>query len=457
MAGPRVVIIGAGPAGARCAEVLVAAGLRPIVLDESSDSGGQIYRRQPNTFARSYSKLYGTESDKAASIHADFDALFDAIDYRPDTVAWAVANDTVFAAQNDRAFELPFDALVLCTGATDRILPSEGWNLAGTYSLGAAQVALKAQACSIGHRVVFMGTGPLLYLVAAQYVAAGADVAGVLDTSTRWASIPALAKLLAKPGILWRGLGLERAIRKAGVPIYRGIRPVEIVGTADDGVQGVRFCDSNGRPHRLDGDAVALGYHLRSETQLADLAGCSFAFDPTSRQWLPQQDADGRATSSVYLAGDGARVLGADAAETSGRLAGLAVLEDHGYPIAASERSRLRKVNKRFERFAGGLARAFPWPQKHVRDLSDETIVCRCEAITVGELRSVARLQGAAEVNRAKAFSRVGMGRCQGRYCGLAAAEIIAEATGIDVQEVGRLRAQAPAKPLSITTSLDDA
>jgi hypothetical protein len=42
------------------------------------------------------------------------------------------------------------------------------------------------------------------------------------------------------------------------------------------------------------------------------------------------------------------------------------------------------------------------------------------------------------------------MGRCQGRFCGHAAAEIVAAATGLPLQNVGRLRGQAPVKPLPI-------
>ena len=56
--------------------------------------------------------------------------------------------------------------MIVATGATDRVLPFPGWTLPGVYTLGAAQVALKFQGCAIGERVVFAGTGPLLYLVA---------------------------------------------------------------------------------------------------------------------------------------------------------------------------------------------------------------------------------------------------------------------------------------------------
>ena len=55
---------------------------------------------------------------------------------------------------------------------------------------------------------------------------------------------------------------------------------------------------------------------------------------------------------------------------------------------------------------------------------------------------------GSRRACRAKAFSRVGMGRCQGRFCGHASAEIVAQASGVPVELVGRLRSQAPVKPM---------
>ena len=174
MAQRGVIVVGAGPAGVRCADTLVEAGLKPIVIDEGRRDGGQIYRRQPENFRRSYAALYGTEAAKAQALHRTFDALRAHIDYRPETLAWNVADGHLHVVQGSRTEALRYDALVICSGATDRLMPVEGWNLAGCYSLGAAQIALKSQACAIGGRVVFVGTGPLLYLVASQYVKAGA-------------------------------------------------------------------------------------------------------------------------------------------------------------------------------------------------------------------------------------------------------------------------------------------
>ena len=213
MAEPRMIVVGAGPAGVRAAEALVAAGLRPIVIDEGRRDGGQIYRRQPENFARPAATLYGTEAGRAEGLHRSFDALRARIDYRPETLAWNVADRHVHAVQGARTTALPFDALIVAAGATDRLMPVRGWDLAGTYSLGAAQIALKYQACAIGRRVAFLGTGPLLTLVAAQYVKAGATVAAVLDTSPFALRLKALPKLAARPDVLMKGLALVAKLR----------------------------------------------------------------------------------------------------------------------------------------------------------------------------------------------------------------------------------------------------
>ncbi|HEX8543316.1 MAG TPA: FAD/NAD(P)-binding oxidoreductase [Pseudomonas sp.] len=455
---PNVIIVGAGPAGTRCAQILVSQGIRPILIDENSRDGGQIYRRQPPGFKRSYNELYGTEADKALALHRSFDTLRTQIDYRPDTQVWGISDNALQTQCSGVQQSVPFDKLILCTGATDRLMPVKGWNLAGTYSLGGAQIALKAQAVSIGHKVVFMGSGPLLYLVAAQYVKAGAEVAAVLDTSPMTLRLAALPKMLARPGVMLTGMRLMLSLKQAGVALHMGIKPREILGDALNGVSGVAFSDSNGKAQRVDCDALALGYHLRPETQLADLAHCQFEFEAATRQWVLSLDQNYRtSTLNVYAAGDGARVQGADAAEAAGRLVAATVLHDIGRPLSDAFIAQQQSALATLERFRLGLAQAFPWPSQQAADLPDDAIVCRCEAISAGELRGVVRQKGACEANRAKAFSRVGMGRCQGRYCAQAGAEIIALAAEVPVEQVGRLRGQAPVRPLTIALQSEPA
>ena len=451
MSEARIVIVGAGPAGVRAAEALVNHGLAPIVIDEAPAAGGQIYRRPPAGFARPARVLYGFEAAKAQRLHAAFEALRPRLDYRPDTLAWNVSEGSLWTQRSGTIERIPFDRLILCTGAMDRVIPLPGWTLPGAFTLGGAQVALKAQGCAVGRRTVFFGTGPLLYLVAHQIAAAGATVAAVLDTSRARDSWHALAGLVAVPTTALKGAWYQLDLVLRRTPWHRGIRPLAVMGR--DRVEGVRFRDANGTEREIACDAVAFGYGLKPETQLAELAGAAFAYDGAGL-WLPRVDPAGRLAPNVYAAGDGCGILGADAAELAGRRAGLAVAADLGRTVPPREIAGIERRRSAIRAFRAGLEVAFPTPTELAATLPDATILCRCEGATVGALRTVANHKDAGEINQAKALCRVGMGRCQGRVCGFAACQVLAAARGVSVEAVGRLRAQAPVKPLPLAARL---
>ncbi|CAN5230506.1 N/A [soil metagenome] len=525
--------MGAGPAGIRAAQTLLAHGLRPILIDEASRGGGQIYRRPPDVFHRSAQSLYGTEASRALSVHEAMDAMQGRIDYRPDTLVWNAQGgslDLLHAATNVSS-SVPYRRLIVATGATDRVLPVPGWTLPGVYTLGGAQVALKFQGCAIGERVVLMGTGPLLYLVAYQYAKAGANVVAVLDTARFADQLAAVPAMLTQPAVFAKGVYYVGWLRAHGVALHRGVRLVGIEGAmperfgvglrqaqperdgagfdklspnGGDGVpspppthpepvegpvdaqhgfdklspngNGVATSipppahpepvegpvhvvavvfEANGQEHCIECDAVGFGYALRSETQLADLLGCRFVYAPLQRAHLPERDAAGRSSvAGVYLAGDGAGIMGADAAEWAGERAALALLADEGIAIDMARAAQLEQRLERLGTFRQGLERAFPFPEDWAAKAPDELIVCRCENISAGELRQVVRETGTDEINRLKALSRIGMGRCQGRMCGVAAAELLAHASGKPIEFVGRLRGQAPIKPIPMAMTV---
>ncbi|HEB3530033.1 MULTISPECIES: NAD(P)/FAD-dependent oxidoreductase [Burkholderia cepacia complex] len=458
------VIVGAGPAGVRAAEALVDAGLRPVVIDENARWGGQIYRQPPANaaFVRGKRALYGFEAAKADAVHRTMAALLPHVDYRPDTLAWSCGAGRVDTLQDGREVTVPYSHLIVASGATDRMLPVPGWTLAGVYTLGGAQVALKAQGCAIGRRIVFAGTGPLLYLVAYQYAKAGAHVAAVLDTSPLRRQAGAAPALLHMPSIFAKGLYYHGWLRAHGVAIETGVTLERVLG--DQHVTGLAWRAAGDSaqpapPRVLDCDALGLGFGLRSETQLADLAGCRFGFDPLNRAWLPERDAAGRTSvRGLYVAGDGAGIAGADAAEASGRRAALALLDDAGIasrsPSGKPNTAALDRTLARIGAFRAGLEAAFAPPAEQAARCPDDTIVCRCEEIDAGTLRRCVRDGAATELNRLKALTRVGMGRCQGRMCGDAAALVLAAETGRPLADVGRLRAQPPVKPFPISAAL---
>ena len=300
---------------------------------------------------------------------------------------------------------------------------------------------MKYQGCAIGERVAFCGSGPLLYLVAYQYAKAGAKVVAVLDSAPFSAQCRALPALLGQPATLAKGVYYRAWLTAHGIPVHQGATLAQIDG--EQRVNGIHWGE-----HTVECDAVAFAHALRSETQLADLLGCEFAWNSLNRAWLPERDSAGRSSvHGVYLAGDGAGIMGADAAHMAGERAALAVLEDSGIAVDPRRTAVLEQQLASIQRFRHGLETAFPFPEHWAAQAPNELMLCRCEEVSVGEVRAVVD-EGHWEINRVKAHCRVGMGRCQGRMCGLAAAEIVAERSGRAIQDVGRLRGQAPIKPL---------
>jgi len=168
--------------------------------------------------------------------------------------------------------------------------------------------------------------------------------------------------------------------------------------------------------------------------------------------WEPQVDEWGlTSVDGIGMAGDGAGIAGALAAEHRGRLAALQAAHLLGR-IDARQRDSQAVAPR------DGLARAvrgreffdalYKAPDAFRRPTGD-TIVCRCEEVTAAQVRETVKL-GCTGPNQMKAFLRCGMGPCQGRFCGLTVAEIIAEERGVPTQEVGYYRLRFPTKPLTL-------
>lgn len=211
----RVLIVGAGPAGMRAAETLARVGLVPIVVDEGARAGGQIYRRPPDGFTRPPKALYGAEAKKAVALHRMFDEMLRAglVTYHPQSSVLGFSGNTAQVAGPEGMTGIGFDRLILATGAMDRLAPVPGWQQAGVYSLGAAQIALKAQGVALGRQIVLAGSGPLLTLVAHQLRKAGADVAAVLDTAPLSAqAVGGLRMAMARPLVMARGLAMRAGL-----------------------------------------------------------------------------------------------------------------------------------------------------------------------------------------------------------------------------------------------------
>lgn len=452
---PPILVVGAGPAGMAAAATLAEAGLRPMVLDKAPSPGGQGWRA-PNPAAAAPLASFDSDGGEPARERFLELARSGRIDWYPGTTVIDVTRDRLWAlGPSGEVDSTTWSRLVLCPGAIERILPLPGWTLPGVYTLGGAQTALKAQACAVGRRVAFVGTGPLLWLAAAQHLACGVEVAVVADTARLRDGLAAAPALLADRDRLRLGLRCARILRRAGVPVLRGVRAAAILG--EGRVEAVRIA-TRGSELAFPCDAVATSFGLVPQLQLLDLLDVPIRFDSECGTWIAETDPDGRTpVRGIHLAGDAARIRGAAAAALAGELTALALLGDLGRPIDPARLARLRRALDRHGRFARALARAFPFPAVLEEAIADDTIVCRCEGVTAGVLREAVRAFEVDEVNRAKALTRCGMGRCQGRLCGPTMARLVARARGIDLDAVGRLRSQPPVEPLPARARLAEA
>lgn len=445
-----LIVLGAGPAGMSAAITATAYGLKTLLLDEQAHAGGQIYRNVSHA-PRSVMNLLGPDYEHGKEL-ADRLATCGA-ELRFGATVWDVAHDlTVTAQAAGRSFQVRAPQIIAASGAMERASPLSGWTLPGVMNAGAAQIAIKNSAAVPGGQVVLVGGGPLLLLVACQLLDAGVMVNGIVQTSPKFNAVRALrylpAALLATSYLVKGGRMLLR-LRRAGVKMYSGAESVHIEG--DDRARGVSF-NEGGKTIRVDADLVLLHHGVVPNTQLSRLLRVDHEWDASQLAWRPKLDAWGETTLEGFrIAGDGAGITGALAAEPSGSLAAIGAAHAIGR-LDSRERDRhARPLRRRF----GQQSRIRPFldalyrPPQWLTNPANETIVCRCEEVTAGRIREMAAL-GCQGPNQTKFFSRCGMGPCQGRMCGLAVTQILSAELRRSPSEIGAYQIRAPLKPIPL-------
>jgi len=350
-------------------------GLRVLVVDDNPAAGGQIWRGGPPEAGVWFERIRSVEMINGARV---FEQL------RP---------GTLLAETTNGVRELSYKRVVLATGARERFLPFPGWTLPNVMGAGGLQALVKTGLPIEGKRIVVAGSGPLLLAVAAYLRGCGANVLMIAEQASSVQLARFAIGLFSKR---MQAFALKRQLKD--VPYRSGCWVLEAHGT--EKLEAVTLVRSKMRL-RIECDYLACGFHLVPNVELAELVGCEV------ERGRVKVDAFQQTTvSNVYSAGETTGIGGLELSLVEGEIAGLAAAGEHD---AARE---LFPVRAKQRKFADLLNRTFALRDELKHLSTPQTIVCRCEDVTLE------RLGAHKSWRAAKLQTRCGMGPCQGRVCG---------------------------------------
>ena len=451
-----LVVLGAGPAGVAAANVASKEGAEVVIIDENSSAGGQIYRAPPNEFQpqNSFKSDEFREGEKQRNIleNSNLTALFK---HR----VWSVSSDLVVSTVGPNGLSSWHTrSLIIANGALERIIPFPGWTIPGVIGLAASTILLKSQYVLPGQSTVVAGCGPLLIAVANGIIKSGGKVSAIIDLNSKSDWIKAFPRLLSRPDQLFKGMSWFANIMKAGIKLYGGHA---VTNTKQvDNVLRISIAPINSAGSILDsknqkiveGDCLAIGHGLFPSTEITRLLKAKHIYDPYKGGWVPLIDDDFRSSiPGVYIAGDATGISGAFSAVQKGRIAGMAAVRDLNVMSSQKYKAKIKSeliILKKNENFGKAAVRLMKFRPELIQTITSETIVCRCEDVFRSEIDEAIE-SGARDMNQLKAWTRCGMGPCQGRTCSEAIEAILASKVG-SRELAGQWTGRTPLRPVPI-------
>lgn len=450
-----VMIIGGGPAGLSLAKNLKrsAPDLAIVIVDERKSLGGQYFKQE---------QVHSTR-DKSDQQFAEGAALIDDVKasgariFNGVTIWAAFDPDHLLGYDQERRYKFRPKELVIATGAYERGIPMPGWTLPGVMTTGAAQTLLRSYSVSPGDRILVAGNGPLNLQMAAELTRQGTDVVALIE-SGRIFSLRSILLTLAlgitSPSMALRGLGYFLTIKRAGIPYYSAATVSAFQGKEKVERATVTSLRSGKEVARFDVDAVSMGYGFIPSNEIARNLGAKHEIDRATRGLRTETRFDGRTTRDhLWVIGDGRSINGAQVAKLRGALLADSLAKSlgarklkplQGFRTMAKKISLARQLL--FQRILWQVYRS---PVIFDQFATNETTICRCLSITKGEILEdlTADMRSAGALKR---VNRVGMGKCQGRYCSPFAQKIVEDATGSQPDAYSGFAPQLPIKPTSI-------
>ncbi|MGI5379550.1 FAD-dependent oxidoreductase [Streptomyces sp. CA-251387] len=430
---PHLVVIGAGPAGLAATLAAAAHGVRVTLLDSATEAGGQFYRqpatglraRRPQALHhawRTWERLRnGLDTHvQAGRVRHLTDHHVWLVEHRPDG---GFTVHTLLGPEQQDPAEVRADAVLLATGGYEKALPFPGWTLPGVVTVGGAQAMLKGNLALSGRTAVVAGTGPLLLPVATGLAAAGVEVAALVEAADPKAFARRTRALAAQPGKIAEGAGYGARLLRHRVRLLARHTVVEAHGTERLEAVTVAALDADGRVRpgtgrRIPCETLAVGHGMLPHTDLAETLGCRL--DGLAVHVDEEQRTD---VPGVWAAGETTGIGGAALSLAEGHIAGRsAAARLHGARPDPAQWAAAARTRTRLRAFFAALDSVYAPPAHWPEQVTDDTVVCRCEEVTGGAIRAAVAELGAGDLRTVKLLTRAGMGWCQGRMCGPAVA-----------------------------------
>lgn len=449
---PDILVIGGGAGGLNAAAVAARAGARVLLVDERPQPGGQFYKQPLQNGMPDFpddAQFAGGRALIAAARQAG-------VTFLNGVQAWGAFEplDLMILDGTESRLCRP-KRLIVAAGAYERGLPVPGWTLPGVMTTGAAQTLLRSYQVLPGRRVLVAGNGPLNLQVALELARAGAEIAAVIELARHpgpWAT-GALARMLTStPKLALRGRTYLAKLKRHGVPLLNG----HVLRRAERSAGGLRvevtaWPNQAASSRSFEVDAVCMGYGFMPSNEMLRALGCRHHFDSTRGHLVTEKDADClTSVANVYAVGDCSGLGGAPAAESEGIIAGAAAARSLGLAADDARVAKARAGLRRHRRFQSGLWALYRAPRLLTELAAPETVVCRCEELTLADILSGFG-DDARSIGAVKRATRAGMGRCQGRYCGPILAAISAARQDLPLDEAVHMAPRPPVKPIRIS------
>lgn len=197
----QVVIIGAGPAGLACRELLNKYNIRNIVVDNNATIGGQFNMQTHQFFFFEKEKKYGGMRgfDIAKTLAGEnHEGIF------LNSTVWDVLEGKRVAIKEvstDEIYYIDSDYIVTATGAVPFVPAFENDDLPGVYTAAVFQKMMNVEHTLLGKSVLTVGAGNIGYLTSYQGYQAGASIKAIIEAQPNEGGFPVQANRVRRLGI----------------------------------------------------------------------------------------------------------------------------------------------------------------------------------------------------------------------------------------------------------------